>query len=297
MSTGEMSGVRPQASVIVRTRDSGRTLGRTLELVRAQTVTAEIVVVDSGSRDDSLAIAQASADRIVEIPAAAFTFGHALNVGAAVARAPIHFALSSHVVPPDEHWIERSLAHYARADVAGTSGAPTLPGSAAPLTTTFHQTLSDALTAPYWGFSNTASSWRAEVWRELPFHEALPACEDKEWALRALAAGWTIAVDPRLRVADAHRQANGMRALYRRTRREAEAIASFAPVPPATTPALVREWWHDAAGADLRARTRQRLSPPRLVDLLARFHGRRASTGAPAAAPTAAVVSAVDRRA
>ena len=179
-------------------------------------------------------------------------------------------------MPPDERWLERSLAHYERADVAGTSGAATMPGSAAPLVTPFHQTYDDALAAPYWGFSNTASSWRASVWRELPFDEDLSACEDKEWALRALAAGWTIAVDPSLRVSDGHRHEHGLRHLYRRTRREAEAIASFAPIPPATFTGLVTEWWRDAAGEDLRARGRQRLSPPRLVDLLARFHGRRA---------------------
>jgi rhamnosyltransferase len=262
--------------VIVRTKDSARTLGRALELLRGQTVAAELLVVDSGSRDETLAIARTWADRVVEIPAGSFTFGHALNVGAAAARAPIHLALSSHAEPPDERWIERSLAHYERGDVAGTSGAPTLPGSTAPLTTTFHQRLEDALAAPFWGFSNTASSWRATVWEQLPFDESLSACEDKEWALRALRQGWTIAIDPSLRVTDAHRRAHGLRHLYRRTRREAEALASFAPVPPATLRGLLAEWWREAAGADLRARSRQRLSPPRLVDLLARFHGRRA---------------------
>ncbi|HMJ01852.1 MAG TPA: glycosyltransferase [Conexibacter sp.] len=267
----------PRASVIVRAKDSGRTVGRTLALIRAQTVAAEIVVVDSGSSDETLAIARAAADQVVEIPAERFSFGRALNVGAAAAEAPIHFALSSHVVPPDERWIERSLAQYARADVAGTSGAPMLPGSSEPLTSTFHQTLADALAAPYWGFSNTASSWRAAVWQQLPFDEQLQACEDKEWALRALAAGWTIAVDPTLRVADAHRHTPGLRHLYRRTRREAEAIASFVPLPPATLRGLLDEWWSSAAGADPRARARQRLSPPRLVDLLARFQGQRAT--------------------
>ncbi len=270
-----MSGPFPHASVIVRTRDSARTLPRALALLRAQTVPAEIVIVDSGSRDETLAIARTQADRVVELPAERFTFGRALNVGAAAARAPIHFALSSHVAPPDECWIARSLALYARADVAGTSGAPTLPASREPLRATYHQTLADALAAPYWGFSNTASSWRAAVWEQLPFDEQLEACEDKEWALRALSAGWTIAIDPELRIDDAHRRAPGLRHLYRRTRREAEALASFMPLPPTTTRTLAREWWRDAAGADARARMRQRLSPTRVVDLLARHHGQR----------------------
>lgn len=273
-----MSSSPPRASVIVRTKDSAHTLGRALSLLRAQTVAAEIVIVDSGSSDDTLAIAYGEADRVIEIPAASFTFGHALNVGAAAAHAPIHFALSSHAVPPDTLWIERSLAKYDRADVAGTSGVPTLPGTSAPLTTTVYQDLDLATRHPYWGFSNTASSWRADVWEQLPFDEALASCEDKEWAFRALAAGWTIAIDSKLAVDDAHRRAHGLRHLYRRTRLEAEATASFAPVPPATLAAFMREWQVDVLASSRLGRLRRRISPTRFAELVAKYRGHRAKT-------------------
>jgi len=275
-----VSSPPPRASVIVRTKDSARTLGRALSLLRAQTIPVEIVVVDSGSGDDTLALAHAEADQVIEIPAESFTFGHSLNVGAAAARAPIHFALSSHAVPPDTLWIERSLAKYERADVAGTSGAPTLPGSPAPLTTTLYQSLEQATKHPYWGFSNTASSWRADVWEQLPFDEALASCEDKEWALRVLAAGWTIAIDPKLTVGDSHRRQFGLRHLYRRTRLESEAIASFAPVPPATLAAFLREWQIDVASASSLGRWRRRVSPFRFTELLAKYRGHNAAAAA-----------------
>ena len=73
-----MSG---EASVIVRCRDEVRTLERTLESLRRQTVDPEIVVVDSGSSDGSLEVARRYADQLIEIPPETFTFGHALNVG------------------------------------------------------------------------------------------------------------------------------------------------------------------------------------------------------------------------
>lgn len=271
-----MSSSPPRASVIVRTKDSARTLGRALSLLRAQTVPAEILIVDSGSSDDTLAIARAEADRVIEIPAVSFTFGHALNIGAAAARAPIHFALSSHAIPPDTLWIERSLAKYDRADVAGTSGAPTLPGTSDPLTTTVYQDLELATQHPYWGFSNTASSWRADVWEQFPFDEALPSCEDKEWAFRVLRAGWTVAIDARLAVGDAHRRQHGLRHLYRRTRLEAEAIASFAPVPPPTLGAFMREWQIDVPASSPLGRWRRRVSPVRFTELVAKYSGHRA---------------------
>jgi len=264
----------PRASVIIRTKDSARTLGRVLAAVRSQTVSSEIIVVDSGSSDETLAIARLQADRVLEIPAEGFSFGRALNVGAAAARAPIHFALSSHAFPPDDRWIERSLSHYDRPDVAGTSGAPTPPGSHEPLAATFHQTLPDALKRPWWGFSNTGSSWRAEVWAELPFDEELPACEDKEWGLRVLAAGWTIAVDSRLCVSSEHREQHGLRRLYRRTRREFEAIGSFATLPDLTTRDFLHQWFLDVPVRGHYRRWRRRLSPLRFAELLGRYHAR-----------------------
>ena len=61
------------ASVIVRCLDSERTIAATFEAIRGQTIEAEIVVVDSGSRDRSLEIAEHWGDRIVELSAAEFS--------------------------------------------------------------------------------------------------------------------------------------------------------------------------------------------------------------------------------
>ncbi|HXN36482.1 MAG TPA: glycosyltransferase [Solirubrobacteraceae bacterium] len=264
----------PPASVIIRTKDSARTLGRALASVRAQTVACEIIVVDSGSTDGTLEIARKHADCVIEIEAARFSFGRALNVGAAAARAPIHFALSSHSFPPDSGWIERSLSKYARPDVAGTSGALTIPGTHEPLLTTFYQTLAGAIAYPAgaW-FSNTGSSWRAEAWAIFPFDERLPACEDKEWSLRVLAAGWTIAVDSTLAVSQAHRRNHGIRQLYLRTQREFAAMSSFVHFPPLTARDLLREWLIDIpANAPYRG-WRSRSSYFRIAELLGKYQG------------------------
>ncbi|MGI4895424.1 MAG: glycosyltransferase, partial [Janthinobacterium lividum] len=88
------------ASVIVRTYNSAATLGATLDSIRAQDVPAEIVVVDSGSGDATMDMVRARADVVVEIAHQEFSYGRALNLGAAAASAPVHVALSSHCVLP-----------------------------------------------------------------------------------------------------------------------------------------------------------------------------------------------------
>jgi rhamnosyltransferase len=283
-----MSGAVPRASVIIRTKDSARTLGRALSQLRAQTIPAEIIVVDSGSSDETLEMARERADHVIEIGADRFSFGRALNVGAAAARAPVHFALSSHSFPPDNRWIERSLSKYDRSDVAGTSGALTVPGTHEPLLATYYQTLPNAVNHPWGGwFSNTGSSWRADVWAMFPFNEQLPACEDKEWGFRVLAAGWTIAVDSKLMVSQTHRRQHGIRHLYRRTRRECAAIGSFVSLPPFTLRDLLREWWTDIPTDAPYRGWRRRLSYFRFAEFLGKYYGLKTSgrQDAPPASP------------
>lgn len=261
----------PAASVIVRTRDSARTVGRTLAALRAQTIPVEVVVVDSGSTDGTLEIVRPECDQLIEIRAEEFTYGRALNLGAEAAMAPFHFALSAHCAPERRDWIERSLCHYEDADVAGTGGYDNLaPGGAPP--TVIHQDLEMLRENPFWGFSNHAGSWRAELWASHPFDERLGSSEDREWSWRVLSEGWVIAMDPALGVPTPHRVHEGYRAWYLRHRREARDIAGFAPLAPYSALDAVREWW-EVGERRRRFGVRARISPRRVLALAAKRRG------------------------
>ena len=212
--------------MIVRARNAARTIEETLDALRAQTVRAELLVVDSGSTDGTLEIALRRADRVVQMPPEEFTFGRALNVGAREARGDVHFALSSHCRPERDDWIERSLAHYERPDVAATCGVREFPDGT-PVESVVYETLEQARAHPEWGFSNHASSWRADVWKRFPFDDYISAAEDREWSWRVLGADMTIALDPELWVDLSHRWKSAREA-YRRGRLEWPALASFA---------------------------------------------------------------------
>jgi rhamnosyltransferase len=238
-----MAGAQSQASVIVRTKDSARTLRSALGSIRSQSVESEIVVVDSGSTDDTVSIAKEFGAIVVSMPAEQFSFGRGLNLGASRASAPIHFALSSHCVLPRDDYVERSLAFYERPDVAATHGKP-YDALGRPLLEPYFQSADDAYVDPYWGYSNHAASWRADVWRHHPFNEQIEACEDLEWAWRVLNDGYVIVFDPRLVVATNHRIAQGIRPLFNRSRREARALARYLDVEPRTLRAAIRQWWY-----------------------------------------------------
>lgn len=262
--------------MIVRARDEERLIGRTLSLLRRQTVEPEIIVVDSGSRDATVEIARRFCDRLIELPADQFSFGRALNVGAAAATAPVHFALSAHCPVAQTDWIERSLAYYERADVAATSGARALPGGR-PLDQPFFQDATHGRAHPYWGFSNHASSWRASVWRQFAFDETLGAAEDREWALRVLAENWLIAFDAEIFVGMSHRWKSGLVSHYRRQKKESEAISSFASLPPYGVGDLLREWWNELP--DTRhAPLLYRLDYRRTAGLLGKYRGERTAS-------------------
>ena len=262
----------PRASVIVRCKDAERTLERALVSLRRQTVESEIIVVDSGSRDRSIEIARRWCDRLIEIPATAFTFGYSLNVGAEAAAAPFHFALSSHCHAEHDDWIERTLSHYERGDVAAVSGYHALPDGA-PIVGVFHQDAAHARANPFWGFSNHASSWRAAVWEQQHFDEQLTAAEDREWAQRVLDEGWLIAFDPEL-VVDMSHAWRDPRESFRRQRLCAHAISGFADLPQYTLRDLLREWW-SAFPDDRHSHWLYRVDPRRVAGLAGKYAGQR----------------------
>lgn len=256
--------------MILRAKDKEHEIERALVALRGQTVPVEIIVVDSGSTDRTREVARAHDATLIEIPPEDFTYGYALNVGAEAAGAPIHFALSAHCYPEREDWVERSLSHYARPDVAGTGGyGPPEPGDPV-----IHQDLALLEADPFQGLSSHAGSWRADLWRRFPYDESMESAEDREWSWRVLKEGWVIALDPALRVATRHRKAYGVRHWYRISRRDVRAVATFMSLPRYTNRELVRDWRH-VGRRRRRTGLRALASPWRMASLLAKRDGTR----------------------
>jgi rhamnosyltransferase len=179
------------ASVIIRVRDEQHSLERCLTLLGGQRGLSggvEVIVVDSGSEDQSVTVAERHHARVASLPAEEFTFGGALNLGAQLARHDVLVSLSAHAFPRDDRWLARLVEALSGADVACACGDVYGPDGAR-LTGPVVQDAALARRRPEWGFSNAAGAFRAELWRRRPFRADLPGCEDKEWALHWLGPG------------------------------------------------------------------------------------------------------------
>ena len=75
----------PRASVIVRTKDKADTVEATFSALRAQTVPVEIVVVDSGSTDETCEVAERAGARLLHVERSEFGHGRTRNLAAGVA--------------------------------------------------------------------------------------------------------------------------------------------------------------------------------------------------------------------
>jgi rhamnosyltransferase len=264
----------PLVSVVVRCKDEVADIGRTLDLLAGQTVAdrSEVIVVDSGSTDGTVDVVRSAGVRLVEIPAATFTYGGALNTGCELATAPLVVALSAHAFPPDERWLERVVAAFDDETIACAVGYETAPDGGR-LDAPIVQDLALARRNPRWGYSNASGAFRTELWHERQFREDMPASEDKEWALHWLERGWRCLVDPALAVEHDH-GGESAPLTYQRAFREWESLPMYADVDPYGLGAVAREWWRgDPAWPSAM---RARISWRRAAKLAGKYRGLRA---------------------
>src|SRR6266498_214569 len=110
-------------SIVIRAYNEERYIGRLLEGIRQQTIReVEIILVDSGSTDGTVSIAESFGAQIVSIPAAEFTFGRSLNLGVQAARRELIVIASAHIYPVYPDWLASLLHPFDDEEVALTYG-------------------------------------------------------------------------------------------------------------------------------------------------------------------------------
>lgn len=218
-------------SIVIRAYNEENHIGRLLEGLQRQTLKdVEIILVDSGSTDGTLSVAESFGARIVRIPSAEFTFGRSLNFGVRAATRELIVIASAHVYPVYPDWIESLLRPFEDKQVALTYGKQRgYEGSKYSEHQIFHRWFSDASNLnQVTAFCNNANAAiRKSMWEKNPYDEMLTGLEDLAWAKWAKEQGHKIAYIAEAEIVHIHNETP--RGVFNRYRREAMAYKKIYP--------------------------------------------------------------------
>jgi rhamnosyltransferase len=187
-------------SIIVRTYNEQRYLDRLLrgiceqerQLDGSNTLDVETIVVDSGSTDRTVEIAEAHKARVCRISQQQFSFGRSLNFGCEQASGDVLVFVSGHCVPADRKWL-RALVHPIVSGQVDLAYGRQLGGETTLLSEgeVFAKLYPERSTVPQDGFfcNNANAAVSAPIWRNYKFDEELLGLEDMHLGKRLVESG------------------------------------------------------------------------------------------------------------
>ena len=218
-------------SIVIRAYNEEKHIGRLLEGIRQQTIKdVEIILVDSGSSDGTVRIAESFAARIVRIPSAEFTFGRSLNLGIRAATREQIAIASAHVYPMYPDWLESLLRPLEDHTIALAYGKQRGPARAKfSEQQIYHQWYPDAgKPRQETAFCNNANAAiRRSLWEKNPYDETLTGLEDLAWAKWAKEQGYDITYVAEAEIIHIHDETP--QGVFNRYRREAMAFKKIYP--------------------------------------------------------------------
>jgi GT2 family glycosyltransferase len=218
----------PDVSVAIPVRDGGALFAEVLRALSSQTVEHELIVCDSGSRDDSPQLARAHGARVLQIAPERFSHGGTRNLLVQAALGAHVALLTQDSVPADERWLERLLEGFALApDVALVYGPyrprpQASPAARMELESWFASLSPDGgarverldereraslpaieLIGRRGFFTDANACLARAAWERIPFRD-VPYAEDRVLALDMLRAGYAKAFVPQAAVIHSH---------------------------------------------------------------------------------------------
>jgi rhamnosyltransferase len=216
----------PTVSVVIPTFNGGSLFEEVLAKLRTQHFpgNVELLVIDSGSQDQTVPLAKQAGATVIEIPPQEFDHGLTRNRGIEASTGDIIILMTQDAVPADEHLIARLVAAFDDPRVGGAFARQTprpehdvlvsrnirswIAGSPerriSEITNRAHyDQLSPIDKFTFCVFDNVCSAVRRAAWLALPFHQNAFG-EDIEWSKRALESGWKILYEPEACVIHSH---------------------------------------------------------------------------------------------
>ncbi len=224
-------------SVVIPSKNAGTEFESLLAMLRQQKDYGdlEILVVDSGSTDDTPECAKRFGARVLSIDPHSFNHGETRNLGIRETKGEFVFLFTQDALPSDNDYLCRMLESMKRENAAGLFARQIPRPDASPLvrrdleawigasaTSRVAETgpLNSFLTMEqvdryhHCVFDNVASLIRRSVWEKIPFSHT-PFGEDIDWSYRVLCNGYKIVYEPEASVIHSHERS--ARYQYRRT--------------------------------------------------------------------------------
>ncbi len=223
--------MKPTCSIIIRAFNEERHIGKLLEGIFHQTVEdVQVILVDSGSSDHTVEIANQYDVKVVSILPQDFTFGRSINLGISNAESDLVVFASAHVYPVYPDWLERLLEPFQNEKVALSYGKQR--GNEA---TQFSEQMIFAHWYPEISYinqghpfcNNANGAIRRKLWLQHPYNEILPGLEDLEWAQWAADQGKQIAYVAEAEIIHVHSET--WRGIHNRYKRESMAFKMIYP--------------------------------------------------------------------
>jgi rhamnosyltransferase len=220
-----------QCSIVIRAYNEADHIGRLLQGIAQQSGPGrEVLVVDSGSTDPTVAVAEAHGAEVIHIPAAEFSFGRSLNLGVQAAQNEYVVIASAHVYPVFPDWLQCLLEPFQEEQVAAVYGRQRgTPRSRLSEDEIFRQWFpeTDGARQPSPFCNNANAAIRRSLWEKHPYDETLTGLEDVAWAKWAQGQGYHVHYAARAEVIHVHNETP--RAVLHRYRREGMAFKRIFP--------------------------------------------------------------------
>jgi len=176
----------------------------------------EVIVIDSGSTDNTLDIVDNFPAKLVKIKPSEFNHGDTRNLGAKLAVGEYIVFMVQDAVPANELWLQNLIRNFDDEKVAGVYSRQKPKPGASPIVVKHlnswvtagtekivtriedkdkYNSLSPFDKRIFVNFDDISSCMRKSIWKEEPYSRILYG-EDIEWSKRVLEKGYTIIYEP-----------------------------------------------------------------------------------------------------
>lgn len=219
-----------RVSVLIPVKSPGKDIQKVLAAIYAQQVPFdfEVVIVDSGSSAEELALMRGFPLTLHQIAPDEFSHGGTRNLLAQLASGEVLVYLSQDAQPASSTWLHTLVSAVVEPNVAGAYARQIPRPGADPLIKFFLAETYGTVPIrrrPLRGvqaritdifFSNVSSAIRRDCWMRFPFRDHVVMSEDQYWAYDALRAGYEIVYEPRAAVMHSHNYS--IRSVFARNR-------------------------------------------------------------------------------